>query len=598
MGCSYLVLRKARYHFRMTFPADVRGYIGKREIHVSLREDESRKARLKAGLFAFEVRRLIELVRHAVKTLSEVEVRALVAGWRQHMVEMDSAIRRRIEAGLEPFGLDRYEVNCAGTADMLGSLADSIAPAMPDRPSASPRERERAFAHAAECATDAPSDDFVPLMAAEEFAALDVPSQRTLILSWLPAAAAIFDRKAAACHQVGDRLIDATAVPPPVVNALSLTERERTPLGQAWQEYLRHMAGTHPAWREKPAGKTALAGLNFLGLTGHDKPIGNISRDDFDRYEWFINHRPPRSNGQGAEEDLLALERNLRTAGTLSENRLGRRTVEEYLQRIVKFFDWAKTKGFVREHYAEGMSYKLGSESQEDRPRLPWTDEEVKAMLDPVALGNFIRARTKARYPDRWSYLPWFLLLVCYTGARRNEIAGLMVDDIIVRNEQGTGVPVLMIQKNEVRPSLKNISAQRGVPIHQDLIDLGLIDLVEHRRSRGHRRVLWNRVSGKDVGTKVSNDFTEYVKAIGVFDPAGLKVLHSFRHTFKTKAGGYIKDDVIQTLVGHAKRDSTNGSYVHYLNTPRREHRPMVNKLCFDLDLPGLKLLLRECVGS
>lgn len=84
---------------------------------MSLREGDCRKARLKAGLFAFEVRRLIELARHVVKSLSDGDVRGLVAKWRQQMVEKDSALRRRIEAGLEPF-------------DLLGFKASTSCPAI------------------------------------------------------------------------------------------------------------------------------------------------------------------------------------------------------------------------------------------------------------------------------------------------------------------------------------------------------------------------------------------------------------------------------------------------------------------------------------
>jgi integrase len=124
------------------------------------------------------------------------------------------------------------------------------------------------------------------------------------------------------------------------------------------------------------------------------------------------------------------------------------------------------------------------------------------------------------------------------------------------------------------------------------------MDLAAQRRTAGERRLMWNPVSGGDVGTKVSNDFTAYLKSIGLHDETGKKVLHSFRHTFKTKAGGYMPSDVVDSLVGHAKEDSTGGRYVHYLKMPREEHVPFVSKLDFGLNLAGLKALLGECIRA
>lgn len=596
---SYLVLRKSTYHFRMTIPADVRECIGRGEIHVSLREDDSRKARLKAGLYAFEVRRFIGVVRQAVKTLSDVGVKELVAEWRKRMVEKDAAIRRRIEVGLEPGGLERYSDNCVGVSDVLDHLMDAVAPAMPsqhgiERWCASQPEREAAFAKAGEIATGEASHDFVPLVGTEQFAELDSDSQRALLLSWLPAAASLFDQKADACHYVGTRLTVEPQAKNNVGLSVSTSGRASTALGQVWREYLAHMAATERAWREKPAGKASLAGQTFIGLIGQDKPIGSVNREDFDRYEWFINNRPPRSNGSDADEDLIALEASMRAADWTQSERLGERTVDEYLQRIVRFFDWAKDKGYVKEHCAAGMAYKLGDDvDDEDRDREPWSDDEIRRMLDPDNLKAFVDRRSqRALTPDRLTYFPWFLLFTCYTGARRSEIAGLMVDDIMVRDEQGEAVPLMLIRKNKVRPSLKNLSATRSIPLHAHVVDLGIAELATKRHEGGHERLLWGPVSGGDVGTKVSNDFTAYAKFLGVHDPTGKKVLHSFRHAFKTKARGHMEADVVDSIAGHAPRDSTGGTYVHYLSMPRREHRHSLNKLDFGLDLVGLKALL------
>ncbi len=572
MGCAYLVLRKSRYHFRMTIPPDVRGYVGQGEVHVSLREGDCRKARLKAGLFAFEVRRLIELVRHAVKSLNEREVRALVAKWRQQMVEKDSALRRRIEARMEPYDLRAYEGQCEGISNLFDSLCDSLAVgSSPDiggneRHVATHRGREAAYFQAAGMATGEGSDDFAPLMSADEFRKLDEVSQRSLVLAWAPAAATLFQEKADASRRHGARLISSGRVSEPVadvdVTTSSATIVVPVPLADVWSAYLTHKRTTNRAWARAIPGKAKLAGETFMALNGADTAIRAISRDDFLRFEWFINRRPPRSNGRSANEDLLELERMLRASDSVPNARMTKRTVNEYFYQIAKFFDWARSEGYVDQHFAATMFYKIDENDMDhERPRVPWEDEEIRRILDPASLRSFVQSRTRrAMSPDRWTYLPWFLLLSCYTGARRAEVGGLMVDDVVIRNENGADVPVIEIRRNAVRPTLKNRAAERRVPVHPHLIELGLLDLVQSRREAAATRLMWNPESGDDVSKKVSLDVSAYLKHIGLFDPTGRKVLHSFRHSFKTKAIALMDKAIVDTIVGHAFVDSTNRS--------------------------------------
>ena len=83
----------------------------------------------------------------------------------------------------------------------------------------------------------------------------------------------------------------------------------------------------------------------------------------------------------------------------------------------------------------------------------------------------------------------WIPLILMYTGARRAEIAGMLASDI----QDVDGIPAFIIQSNQYR-GIKGEPKDAGpdekltriVPIHSQLLDLGLLDYAEHIRTKGH----------------------------------------------------------------------------------------------------------------
>ena len=71
-------------------------------------------------------------------------------------------------------------------------------------------------------------------------------------------------------------------------------------------------------------------------------------------------------------------------------------------------------------------------------------------------------------------------MLGAFTGARREEIAGLAPADIV----EIDGIECLNIEDSELR-RIKNISSNRIVPIHTRLIKIGFLELVEKARAEG-----------------------------------------------------------------------------------------------------------------
>ncbi len=176
----------------------------------------------------------------------------------------------------------------------------------------------------------------------------------------------------------------------------------------------------------------------------------------------------------------------------------------------------------------------------------------------------------------------WLPLIALFTGMRLEEIAQLKCGDI----KQVDGVWVIDVNSSDGN-RLKNQNSQRLIPIHSELLAIGLVDHAEKTRASDHER-LWPEFRRNTHGSYSANYskwFGQYKKLIGVTDPR--KTFHSFRHTFIDQLKQLdVPDGKIQELVGHANHSITTGRY-------GKPYRPaalkeIIESLSYGLDLRKL----------
>lgn len=152
------------------------------------------------------------------------------------------------------------------------------------------------------------------------------------------------------------------------------------------------------------------------------------------------------------------------------------------------------------------------------------------------------------------------IILLYYTGARREEIAGLRVDDV---NEAG-GIAYVAIQFSETR-RLKNVQSIRYVALHPEIIRLGFLDYVEVVRSLGYVLVfpdLKSPSSKSPLGDRLYDEFIVGLREAVSNDAERKKVIHSFRHSL----GNNLKQARVHTeiradILGHAGDGETDERY-------------------------------------
>lgn len=194
---------------------------------------------------------------------------------------------------------------------------------------------------------------------------------------------------------------------------------------------------------------------------------------------------------------------------------------------------------------ASRIHKRLGS----GKPKRRLDDNRGYSWCELVTLfssSEFQRLRTAKGRPGNAVF--WIPLLAAYTGGRREELAQLYVEDI--HQHEGSAWFIRIIDDRPDK-SVKTDSSRREIPIHPDLIALGLLTLVQDRPAGTRLFPQLIKVSDGFAGI-VSKTWRPITQRCGVYQP-GRNPLHAFRHSFKTLAREHgIPKEVSDWITGHA----------------------------------------------
>jgi integrase len=248
---------------------------------------------------------------------------------------------------------------------------------------------------------------------------------------------------------------------------------------------------------------------------------------------------------------------------SMRERGLAVDTINERISKIRAIYKIAVGKHILEQNPAERtLGFKENSVQQRTKRRLPFDTSDLNLLFGSEIYTQHKRSRGQS---GEASY--WIPLLMYYSGARPEEIAGLALADVREDPEFGwyfsiedrpgvddkdlfDGVP------NSHRRTLKNEASIRRVPVAQELIDLGLLRYIETVRSTG-ATVLFPTLT-KDWHGKLSGAFSKffgrYKRHVGIEDDR--KVLYSFRHTMKDfLEEAKVPTKYLQRMLGHTTGD-------------------------------------------
>lgn len=289
----------------------------------------------------------------------------------------------------------------------------------------------------------------------------------------------------------------------------------------------------------------------FIIAIGGDCPIGEVTKEKCRTYKEALT-------GQG----------------------LSVASINKYLHSLSHLLAWAKGQGFVPDAWMNPVDGLRIKKHRGDKrlKRSPFSDEELTAIFNSP---HFTKEEVKQ--PARY----WLPLCLLWTGARREEIAQLYLDDI----RQVEGVWVFDIREDEEREQgLKNGASQRRVPVHSRLIELGLITYVNQTTATGALRLFPQLTHGKNgFGDSVGKSFARHLGRVGIVDPG--KVLHSLRHTAITRLHSQgVPQNIAEALVGHAANTVHGSVYLHRDALPLKLLQKGIEKLDFKVLSSSQKL--------
>lgn len=271
----------------------------------------------------------------------------------------------------------------------------------------------------------------------------------------------------------------------------------------------------------------------------------------------------------------------------------------QYIQTIAEIYKYAQKNNYLKNANTYELIKKISTKYKENTKVEPFTDDDVVNIFFAI-----IKRSVNKRYKQSVIRKAWIALIAMYTGMRQLEIIQLRKNNIHMEY----GVPCFDLTsfiptesyrlKNDderkilVKPVqlIKNEKSRRFVPIHEKLLELGLMEFVKSRKPQGLFIDSENDFAVESrLETHKSNYRTWFTK-IKNMDKAfeGNKSFHSYRHSFLTKAikNRQMSEIYINYVAGHTP---TKSELVVYIESDIPIVRDVVNYVQYPIDIIQIK---------
>ena len=269
---------------------------------------------------------------------------------------------------------------------------------------------------------------------------------------------------------------------------------------------------------------------------------------------------------QTLKDDLPKLLRKNNTSSSQGDN------LQAYYRLFNRMLDQA-----ANDHWVDEDLKIKGCQTTKSKITKSFLDSNLVSLFNSWPYQTYAPGTPAAQVrQDAHSFCFWLMPLGLFTGARLNELCQLRIHDIF---HDAHGVPLISINDNGFKKSLKNEQSRREIPICSKLIAMGFLDFVEERRqAEGPDALLFSelRFDEKHLYSRAASRFFcgpgTGAGFIGQHCPVALSGgfnFKSFRRTFAVqlqKSG--VPATVIANLLGHDS-DMLEVTREHYLDKPQ-----------------------------
>jgi integrase len=307
---------------------------------------------------------------------------------------------------------------------------------------------------------------------------------------------------------------------------------------------------------QRPNDKSLLAyraAINTFIKIVSDKPLHELAIKDQNRFEDVILKLPVNSTKVVAARGLSIDEMLL-----LGLEPISLQNAKNIARRANMFLTWAFRREGSKPPFQLLDTVRVGKKLKSAKKRRAFTDAELQVVFNPTTLGKSTQASP---------YMFWLPLIGAHTGMRINEIAQLLLSDLVMLdgvhcfNVTDSPDPDEEPEEAARAKTIKTEAGKRIVPIHERLVELGLLAYVNALRSAGYSRLFPDLVGGRDgPGQPASKQFGRYCDRIKLTDSE--LVFHSFRHgAVGRMRSAKVAKELRMVVVGHSAAEDTHDDY-------------------------------------
>ena len=249
----------------------------------------------------------------------------------------------------------------------------------------------------------------------------------------------------------------------------------------------------------------------------------------------------------GAQTKVADIERS--TAAAWGTDLIGdartKTTAGNMVSHVAQLFEALIAWGEIAQNTVKGVVVVKKKEKDLRRKAgFEWEPFELDALQRIYDPANLVKTRTE--------HVRWAAMIGLYTGARVGEVAQLFLRDFITEGD----IPCLCFRADSDGQTQKTEASERVIPLHPDLIRLGLLERVELLRTEGHERLFPDmRIDSKaGTGNAISKGFGYYLDRLGIQPRRenGIVGFHSLRKTVvQTLQASNLSAERRRAYVGH-----------------------------------------------
>ena len=241
------------------------------------------------------------------------------------------------------------------------------------------------------------------------------------------------------------------------------------------------------------------------------------------------------------EARLLTLNQIVAQAsGDHSVRKLSDSAINKHLSVVSSVLEWASNNSYFGDNWHNPVRGKTINRKGLKQDRMPFTADDLNRIFASDIYTEQFRPKGGC---GEASY--WIPIIGLYTGMRLEEIGQLLITDV----KQEGGIWYFDINDSDGK-QLKNKTSIRKIPVHQAVLDLGLIDYVDSLEGVQLFPLLKKDKYGK-LTQNWSKWFGRRLRRLGVVDSS--KVFHSYRHGLKDSLRNAGVDEAISdAITGHS----------------------------------------------